>query len=111
MSFGQTQIDFTVAIGKLIEYANRQGYGLTFGDAYRDPRAFGKIGVDKLYSHPNSNHKRRLAVDFNLFVDGKYVGGWNNAWKDLHDKWILLGGATMIDNDYGHFSFAYNGMR
>jgi len=107
----QKQFEFTRAIGQLIEYAYSQGYKLTFGDAYRDPRVFGRPGDKMGYSHPWSTHKWRLAVDFNLFIKGKYISGWNNAWKDLHDYWLKLGGAEMIHGDYNHFSFEHRGIQ
>lgn len=43
MTLGQKQRTFTRMIGLLIEYAYQQGFELTVGDAYRDPR---------LHSHP-----------------------------------------------------------
>ena len=49
-----------------------QGYELTDGDAYRDPRVHGKKGEKKSYSHKDSQHKERLARDYNLFIDGIY---------------------------------------
>lgn len=62
MTLGQKQRHFTRLVGLLIEYAYQQGYELTFGDAYRDPRLHGEMGVKKSYSAANSNHKIRLAV-------------------------------------------------
>lgn len=37
-TLGQKQRRFTRMIAQLIEYACQNGYELTFGDAYRDPR-------------------------------------------------------------------------
>ena len=53
-------------IALLILHAEMLGYKLTFGDAYRDPRV--------TYGHKDSLHRKRLAVDLNLFLDG---GGWH----------------------------------
>jgi len=82
-------------------------YDLTFGDAYRDPRVHGEVGINKSYSSAYSNHKRRLAVDFNIFVDGQYVTA-DKYYKSLHKFWSLIGGITLND-DLNHFSILYKG--
>lgn len=111
-SLGQKQKQFTLAISHLIEYTYQKGYSLTFGDAYRDPRVFGVWGGFNGYGHKKSNHKKRLAVDFNLFVSGKYItSGKHKAWKVLHDYWELLGGSEIILDDPNHFSFEYGGVK
>lgn len=112
MTLGQTQRAFTRMIADLIQYAYEQGYELTLGDAYRDPRVHGKLGEKKSYSSANSNHKNRLAIDFNLFVGGKYIQDSSHAaWFDLHDYWEVLGGAAMIKDDANHFSMEWQGRR
>ena len=112
MSLGAEQRRFTLAIGRLIVYAYGCGYELTFGDAYRDPRVFGEVGEKAGYGNKNSVHKVRLAVDLNLFVRGEYItDSTHPAWYCLHNKWTLLGGADMINEDANHFSFEYAGMR
>lgn len=42
-TLGQKQLRFTRMIGQLIEYAYQNGYELTSGDAYRDPRVHGHV--------------------------------------------------------------------
>ena len=90
MTLGQKQRLFTRLTGLLIEFAYENGYELTYGDAYRDPRAFGQVGEKRLYSSSNSVHKSRLAVDFNLFKDGKFLTSSEDHrtlgefWKTLH---------------------------
>ena len=56
MSLGSKQRLFTQLIGLLIEYAYQQGYELTFGDAFRDPRVFGSAGEKRGYGRSRSNH-------------------------------------------------------
>ena len=108
MSLSQTQIEFTSMIARLILHAEQLGYGLTFGDAYRDKRVFGEVGEAKGYGNPRSNHKKRLAVDFNLFKDGAYTTD-PKPYEELHDYWRSIGGAT-IETDLNHFSINYRGM-
>lgn len=112
MSLSKKQRRFTLAVGKLIDYAYDRGYELTFGDAMRDPRVHGDFGEPGGYGSKRSVHKLRLAVDFNLFVEGKYIrSSVHSAWSDLHDYWESLGGAERIKGDENHFSFEHWGSR
>ena len=111
MTLGQRQRLFTQLISKLITFAYDNGYELTFGDAYRDPRVHGDVGSKKSYSSANSLHKQRLAVDFNLFKNGVYLTATNDHkalgeyWESLHPlcRW---GGRF---NDGNHYSLEYGG--
>lgn len=115
MSLSSTQQEFSLCIAKLIIHANVMLVGFTFGDAYRDPRVHGKFDEKKSYSAGRSVHKIRLAVDLNLFVDGKYITDGNHeAYKELGEYWKSLhklarwGGDF---NDANHFSFEYWGCK
>lgn len=102
MKLSTKQQEFTRCIGLLICFATKQGYGLTFGDAYATS---GHMA--------NSNHYVRLAVDFNLFIDGEYItSSQHEAWGVLHEYWEGLSdmAAPMIISDANHFSFVHNGV-
>ncbi len=115
MKLSVKQQQFTKCVGMLIAYAYHKGFALTFGDAFRDSRAFGEFGDKKLYAAAKSVHKVRLAVDLNLFVNGEYIiDGENEAyielgefWENLHDdaRW---GGRF---DDANHFSFEHWGVK
>lgn len=109
MSLSKRQQKFTVAIAELILYADSLGYKLTFGDAYRDHRLHGAPNVKKGYGHPKSKHKYRLAVDFNLFVDGVYIqDSTHAAWGVLHQYWEThCGGASAFLSDMNHFEYDF----
>jgi hypothetical protein len=109
MSLREQQSEFVLQIAGLIAYASSIGLELTFGDAYRDPRAHGGLGIKMGYGHKNSCHKLRLAVDFNVFRDGKLAEMMD--YDLLHDYWDTVGGARRIDNDLNHFSFQHGEMR
>ena len=49
-----------------------QGNEFTEGDSYRDPRVHGQYGIKVSYAAAKSAHKRRLAADINLYIDGEY---------------------------------------
>ena len=113
MSLGSRQRQFSLNIAKLIIFAHENGYGITFGDAYRDPRMYGNWGDSKGYSSPHSVHKIRLAVDLNLFEDGEYLTGDDARLGHgfLHDYWDTLNGSERIRKDLNHYSFTFNGFR
>jgi len=115
MRLGDKQREFTKCIGILINYATAKGYGLTFGDAYRDKRVHGDSGIKKSYSSANSVHKLRLAVDFNLFVDNKYISDGNHlVWKELGTFWESLNKYAKWGGRFGdgnHLSFVHNGYK
>lgn len=113
MSLSSKQRNFVRMVGLLIEHAYQQGYELTFGDAYRDPRLHGEMGKKGGYGAPNSCHKIRLAVDFNLFKDGKYLTATDDYlplglyWESIGGSW----GGRFKGGDGNHFSLEHEGFR
>jgi hypothetical protein len=113
MRLGDKQKLFAKLIPRLIDYAYEQGYEVTFGDAYRDPRLHGQVGEKKGYGHRSSAHKQRLAIDLNLFLDGKFLTQTDDHavlgkyWESLHPdcRW---GGRF---NDGNHYSMEHNGVK
>jgi hypothetical protein len=106
MKLSEKQQKFTVMIAKLIMYADDMGYGLTFGDAYRDPRVS--------YGHADSLHRKRLAVDFNLFKDGEFLQSTEDHkllgeyWESIGGSW---GGRFKSNPDGNHYSTQWEGMK
>ena len=73
MKLSEAQREFTRDIADLVIYAyDELGLELTYGDAYRSPSVHGDQGSRGAanYGETWSAHKYRLAIDFNLFVDG-----------------------------------------
>lgn len=87
-------------IAKLINWAEANGYELTWADAYRNPKFANVLG----YYHEWSYHCKRLAVDLNLFKDGVLLTK-SEDYKPLADYWESIGGSAGIRwNDGDHFS-------
>jgi hypothetical protein len=111
-SLSQKQFRFLKMESKLLakaaEIAEREGICVTGGDAYRDPRLHGGMGVRLGYGAASSCHKLRLARDLN-FVDQR--GFRNEFHVELHDYWDSVGGATRIVGDMNHFSLEHQGHR
>lgn len=103
MSLRKKQSQFVRMVGQLIAYADSLGYELTFGDAYRSPKV--------KYGHARSLHRKRLAIDLNLFIDGKWMKKTKD-FKALGAYWESIGGAWGGRfGDGNHFSLAHGGMR
>jgi hypothetical protein len=80
-------------VAKLIFFADENGYELTFGDAYA------KTGHSK-----NSFHYKRLAIDLNLFKNGKYLTETEDH-RLLGEYWKSIGGTWGGKwNDGNHYS-------
>jgi hypothetical protein len=103
MTLRQKQSKFSVMAARLILHAESIGYEVTLGDAYRDPRC--------PYGSETSLHKKRLALDINLFRDGVYLPRTEDHlelglfWESIGCSW---GGRFMDGN---HYSLAHDGMK
>ena len=91
---------FASMVPRLIDFIfDQKGYSCTLGDAYRSPSV--------KYGHRNSLHRHRLAIDLNIFKDGRYLEETDEYafagayWCNLHpaNRW---GG--MDGKDGNHFS-------
>ena len=113
MGMQKKQSEFVSMVARLVIFAESQGYELTYGDAYRDPRAFGKIGEKGPYGRKSSCHKLRLAVDFNVFIAGTWQKkGTEPCWERLGEYWESMGGSWggRFD-DANHFSLEHEGIK
>jgi len=97
MSLRKKQSEFARNVPRLIDKAYELGYEVTFGDAYRDPRA--------PYGSKSSRHRIRLAIDLNLFKDGKYLTKTSDH-AELGLYWESLGGIWGGNfNDGNHYEW------
>ena len=92
MTLRQRQSKFAHMAAELILAAYRMGYEVTLGDAYRDPRLHGKLGEPRGYGKARSLHKQRLAIDLNLFKNGKFLPTTEDH-RPLGELWESMGGS------------------
>lgn len=100
MTLRKKQSKFVRDVADLIIFAYDNGYELTFGDAYA-----------KSGHMPGSLHYIRLAIDLNLFKDGKYLTD-TELFKPLGEYWESIGntwGGRF--NDGNHFSVEHEGRK
>jgi len=100
MTLGEKQRKFTLMVADLIKFAYSSGYELTFGDAWA-----------KTGHMVGSLHYDRLAIDLNLFKDGKYLTG-SGDHKPLGEYWEAQGGTWGGRfKDGNHYSLAHDGKK
>lgn len=85
LSLRQKQSLFVRLIADLINHAYAQGFELTFGECWRSPEEAARLAsVDKGIAQ--SLHTQRLAIDLNLFRDGKWLTALE-AYRPLGEYW------------------------
>ena len=117
MTLGEKQRIFSKAISHLILYAYSQGYEITVGDFFRDPRVHGEFGKsgDAPYGRSRSCHKLKLAADLNLFKDGKYLNKTSDheflgkRWEAMCERFGVEGVWGGKFNDGNHYSIKHWG--
>lgn len=93
-------------LAKLIDEADILGYELTIGRAYASEAANRADGGIE-----NSNHRNRLAIDLNLFKNGRYLTS-TKSHKPLGEYWESIGGTWGGRfNDGNHYSLEHNGIK
>ncbi len=105
---GSEQEIFSANIAKLIEYINKRGYHVTFGEAYRTHEQA------LIYAHEglgikNSLHCERLAMDLNIFApNGRLLTTVEECepfgayWESLH-PFNVWGGRWKHRPDSDHY--------
>ena len=117
MSLSDEQWEFLKDVAKLIAWAEANGFKLTEGEGYRTAdqqrlyyHGYTVVDADdgglalrraaKRSKTMHSFHMRRLAHDFNVFVDGEYT---NDAKKirPLGEYWKSLSAGNVWGGDWG----------
>jgi hypothetical protein len=113
LTLREKQSNFVLMIGHLIAWAYANGYELTFGEALRttaQAAANAKSGA----GISNSLHLLKLAVDFQLYINGVYQTN-TAAYEPLGKYWESIGGSWggrfTTRPDGNHFSLEHNGVR
>jgi len=113
VTLGEKQELFMRLLPRLIDKAHSLGFDIRGGDLFRDPRVHGHFGVKLGYSHKNSCHKLKLAIDLNLMyrqqlvttkAGHKELGVW---WEKQH-KLCRWGGRF---GDGNHYSITHWGAK
>jgi len=112
MTLGEKQRVFAFNVGRLIVWANAQGYQVTLGEAYRTPEQ-AALNAAKGSGISNSLHTQRLAIDLNLFRDGAFLSD-SEDHRPLGEYWKLMypdnrWGGDFSKPDGNHYSMTHEG--
>ncbi len=138
MTLGQKQRLFTRLVALFILECYRRGYELSFGEATRsneqaEINAMGRSGRARLidFLRPvfpelsrtlednvgsgirNSLHEQRLAIDFNLFKEGRYLQ-LTPEWQEMGEYWESLHPLARWGGRFGdgnHISLEHEGRK
>jgi len=115
LKYKQRRFGFMVAL--LILKAHELGFECVIGDAAfscmlnKVGKPEGDLLAKTLGHRKNSNHFLCLAVDLELFFDGRYLTETSDH-EPLGEYWMSLGGAWGGDfNDGNHYSLEHNGVK
>ena len=106
MTLREKQSAFMWMLADLIRHADHLGYELTMG------RGYASVAANKADNgHPNSNHLNRLAIDLNLFKNGRFLTETDDH-EPLGIYWESIGGTWGGRfNDGNHYSLEHNGVK
>lgn len=110
MTLREKQSFFVSLVAALVRHAMQQGYELTFGEAYR-PAETAALYAKHGKGIANSLHTQRLAIDLNLFKDGKYLSSTEShrplgEWWEQQHPLCRWGGRF---KDGNHYSLEHGG--
>jgi hypothetical protein len=99
MTLREKQSVFALNVSKLIAFAYGQGYELTMGEVLRteaQQMIYVNMGRSKTV---NSKHLQKLAIDLNLFKDGKILT-MPAEYKPLGEYWVTLNSENRWGGDW-----------
>jgi len=110
----QKQSRFALGVALLIQQADSLGYEITLGEAWRTPEQ-AKWNASQGIGTVSSLHIERLAIDINLFKDGRFITD-GEGHAELGRWWKSLGqdyrhGGDFAKRDWNHYSLSSDGKR
>ncbi len=110
----QKQSRFALGVAQLIQKADEFGYEVTFGEAWRTPQQAAWNAAQGIGTS-TSLHIERLAIDLNLFKEGRFITD-SEGHTELGRWWKSLGqdyrwGGDFVKKDFNHYSISPDGRR
>lgn len=117
MSLNEKQFLFSELVARFIWELRDVGFEVTLGEAYR-PQEMADIYAKTGAGIINSLHTLRLAIDLNLFKNGKFLTSKEDyemageLWESYSTQdTICTWGGRFLRPDADHFSLAYGGTK
>ena len=114
MTLSEKQQKFALLVCSLIEWADKVGYKVTFGEAYRTAHE-AQWEAEQGRGIARSLHTIRLAIDLNLFKNGTYLTATEDYqlvgeyWESLDPE--CAWGGRFSKPDGNHFSLSNEGIK
>lgn len=115
MTLREKQSIFTQLVAGLILAAKGKGYDVTFGETYRSPEEATRL-ANAGKGIKASLHTQRLAIDLNLFLNGKYLTSaadhrpLGELWESLTtSEYECCWGGRFSDGN--HYSISHGGKK
>ena len=111
MSLREKQSVFALLIAQLIVwiYDFHEGWEVTLAEGSVNSRR------REFFHMRGSLHRKRLAQDLNIFIDGKWISdGSHPAWLEIGERWekmhsLARWGGHFRHKDSNHFSLHHDG--
>ncbi len=111
------QFAFSALLPHLLDKALVMGFDIQLGEIWRPPE-MAAIYAARGTGIKNSLHELRLAIDLNLYKNGKLTDSWFD-YEPIGQFWKRLGTLNEITTwggdfkrpDVFHFSVSHNGIR
>ena len=113
MNLADKQRAFSLLVARLILKADELGFQVALGEAYRPPET-AKLYEQRGIGISNSLHTMKLAIDIDLFKDGKYLSK-SEDHKELGEWWELQASEGVFPKwggrwgDGNHYSVSHLG--
>jgi len=114
MKLGKKQELFARLYWRLLQHIEEAGYQVRIGETWRS-KAAAEDNARRGVGIINSVHRLKLAVDLNLFKNGRYLtssddhqafGAW---WEDQHE--LCRWGGRFKNRDGNHYSLEHHGVK
>ena len=115
MTLRQKQSRFMVLQARLVLQAEAMGYETTGGELWRSPEEAARLAKAGA-GIKNSLHTLRLAIDLNLFKDGRYLSS-SDSHRPLGEWWEAQSTDDVVCTwggrfgDGNHYSVTHGGIK
>lgn len=102
MSRVSEQHAFAQDVAKLLQWLGANGFMVTLGEAWRTPEQQAIYVSTKKSTTMKSKHLERLAIDLNIFKDGKWLVDYESL-KEIGEVWKRLSPSNVWGGDWKTF--------
>ena len=99
-SLSKKQREFTLMVGRLIDFIYSHNMEATLGEVWRTPYQQAKYFLDGKSKTLHSKHLQRLAIDLNLFINNRYITD-PEKYRPLGEYWESINPENVWGGRFG----------